>query len=288
MGTLGRLVLLLGAVLSIGYGGYWTIKHDLHQLLHALWTDLVFFVQTFDITVVIRAAMIWVKKMGAHWLLIEVPKRVIIISFLPYVVLWLLPPRQRRRFKLWIQRKRLILLASRDRFMAWLRAEHMFGDYAGWAIGLLFALIFFIFFYSAFWVYLALWLGFIKIPALVTTLFSYLWGKILFLAQKIPFANLLFKWVNGFSALLARFMPRFRRRTPAERKRRAIARVEYVIRKRYDRQLFMRVGWREYHRLKKAERLAKAAKAAEQAKAPPQPKPETNERTNDGIRNELS
>jgi hypothetical protein len=251
MSHIARLLLLGVIVTSCGVGGYSLLRHDLHQILHVMWNDVVFFVQTFDITVVIRAAMLWVQKMGWHWLIVEVPKRLLVLSLLPYLILLVLPPRVRRRFRLWIQKRRAGLLERRTRFMAWMKAEHMFGPYAGWAIGLVLALIFFLFFYSAFWFYIALWLGFVKIPAIVTATLSYFWGKLLFLAQKIPFSNLIFKWINLGAVWLTHYVPslkKFGPKTEAERLRRSRQRARTYIRRRYRVRLFLKVGPWEYRR----------------------------------------
>jgi hypothetical protein len=251
MSHIARLLLLGVLVTSCGVGGYWTLKHDLHQILQVMWSDLVFFVKTFDITVVIRAAMLWFQKMGWHWLIVEVPKRLIVISLLPYLILIVLPPRTRRRFRLWIQKRKDALIVKRGRFMAWMKAEHMFGPYAGWAIGLVLALVFFLFFYSAFWFYVALWLGFVKIPAIVTATLSYFWGKILFLAQKIPFSSLVFKWTNAVWIWLARYFPAldtFMPKTEVEKRKKSRLRARMYIRRRYRVRLFLKVGPWGYRR----------------------------------------
>lgn len=251
MSHIVRLLLLGVIVTSCGVGGYWTLKHDLHQLLHVMWTDFVFFVQTFDITVVIRAAVLWFQRMGMHWLIVEVPKKIALATVLPFLILLVLPPRARRRFRIWIQNRKKALLLRRERFMAWMRHEHMFGPYAAWALGLIVALIFFLFFYSAFWFYLALWLGFVKIPAIVTTIVSYSWGKILFLAQKIPFSNLIFRWINIGWVWLAQYVPSLKKfvpKTEAEKRRRARQRARTYIKRRYRVRLFLKVGPWEYRR----------------------------------------
>lgn len=266
MGVTIRLLLLLGAFVLVTGGGYWSIKHDLHQIAETVWQNIVFFVKTFDITVAIRAVTAWFQKMTAHWLFVEVPKRVLILLPLPYILLWLMPRSWGRAFRRVVVSMKRSILDGWGRFTRYLRADHAFGPYAGYALILCIGIVCFVFFYSVFWVVLAVWLGFVKMPAVIAAAFAYGWGKFTFFLQKTPITAILFRWSKAVARFLARLIPHWHWWgffNEKERRKKALRRARFFIKKRYDKELFLRVGWREYRRLQKA-----AAKPPDAQKQP--------------------
>ncbi len=188
-----RLALLHVVVIGIIGGGYWSVSHDVDQSLHDMWGYCVVFVEHFDRGVFYQSAVVWVGAVGRKFFLIEVPKRLLLYFLVPYIVIWLLPKRVHKWFRVKMRSTKASLLQAKTGFMHWLEVR-MFGPYAGYALGLMVAALFFVVFYSLFWTYLALWLGFVKIPSFIAGFFTFLWRRVLFAIEKVPFATVVFKW----------------------------------------------------------------------------------------------
>lgn len=201
------LVALIGIV---GFGGYWLLQHHLDQFFLGIWNEILKHWQLFSIPVAIKAGWLWVKKMGVYWITKEIPKRIATGFALSYGIIYIMPLRQRILFRLWMKQKKKSFLNLRKSLLVWLRSDHVFGPHAGWALGLLITLIFLMLFYTLFWIWVIIAVGFIKTPIWIVTLFRSIFEKTLFFLEKIPFGKGLIKLTNVFWAYLARGLAKLR------------------------------------------------------------------------------
>jgi hypothetical protein len=238
-----RLKGLMILIVSIGFGGYWMMQEHLDRSFTQLWSDLKVQWEFFSFSAAIKAAGLWVRKMGYYWVTREIPKRIAIGFALSYGVVYFLPLRKRIQFRDWAKRKKK-LWTSRTKFLlTWLKRDDVFGPFAGWAIGLLITLIFLVLFYALFWVWIVIALGFLKMPWWISSAGRFFSQKLFFILQKIPFGKGLIKFTNVFWAYVTKWLSEMKIwKTKSEDKRRKqrlrqIRITRAVIRQRQAREI---------------------------------------------------
>lgn len=222
------LALLAGGVV---FGGYWLLEHEFHLTLSSVWSGLVHFWKTFSLYDFWYGLVAWVNRMWIQWLIIEVPKRVLIAFGIPYVALIVIGPTRRKALQAWFARRKRLARIRRYQTVRWFRRH--FGRYAGWAIGFLVATIMGILFWFVFGTFVFLWLGLWKLPAFLTTFLTLVWRWLSGLLQKIPFRTTLFKLIGRLwsSLVTVPWAPSWARSEAAQSRRRRAAR--WAIRQRY-------------------------------------------------------
>ncbi len=247
-----RLVFLIGLTIAVAVGGYLVYERYLLQTIELLLEAMGSWWETLSIAGLWRNLVTWFIAMGRNWVLVEIPKRLAILYLVPTIVLMLLPGTWVSAIKRWLRRRKDNVLRCKSWFVG--HAERWFGKYAGHAIAAILALIFFVIFYSFFSVYMVLWLGFIKLPSSVVWVFTLVWGKLVYFAQKLGFRKWAFRltgWIGRLARrwmapIVMRLMPDFhwfrwigrklrltRQLTDEEKRQKKRDRVRWAIRQRY-------------------------------------------------------
>lgn len=213
-----RLLALLVLVVLLASVEYWTLSHNLSQMFQsgsqAIWN----FFASFDLELALAGMIVWIRTVGTKFLMIEVPK-FMLRSRIRYIIIWMLPVKWHRFVRLRVARLFIAVRHSRSAVFAWLGKEHMFGPYATYALGIIVAGVLSVLSFTLFWVYLFLWLGFVQLPSFLGTILKFLWHRVLWAFEKMPFSTVVFTWGARVSEWVDDQIPQVRwTKTPEQKK----------------------------------------------------------------------
>jgi hypothetical protein len=213
-----RLLALLVLVVLLASVEYWTISHDLSQIFQSGSQAIRNFFESFDLEIVLAGILVWIRTVGTKFLMIEVPK-FMLRSRIRYIIIWMLPVRWHRFVRLRVARLFILVRNSKSAVFTWLGEEHMFGPYATYALGIIMAGVLCVLSFTLFWVYIFLWLGFVQLPSFLGTFLKFLWHRVLWAVEKMPFSTVVFTWGARVSEWVDDQIPQVRwTKTPEQKK----------------------------------------------------------------------
>lgn len=226
-----RLVLLAFFAGLILVGSYWLLQDEFWLTVETVWNSLAHFWKSFSLYDYWQGLLAWVSRMWIQFLVIEIPKRILIAFGVPYLILIFIGPQRRKRLIGWFDRRQRVVRIHRYMIIRWFRKH--FGKYAGFAIGFLVATIIGVIFWFVFGTFIFLWLGLWQTPKFIAVAIAFLSKWVIGLIQKIPFRTTLFKVIGRMwkSLITVPWVPEWLKGDKAYQRRRRAAR--WAIKRRY-------------------------------------------------------
>jgi hypothetical protein len=244
-----RLKGLIIAIVAVYLLGRYVLGDHVDATLNRLWIDIKHQYEIFSVAGVVKAATLWVRRMGWYWVTREIPKKIAVGIALSYGVTWMMTTEQKVRLQDYAKQTKKRWMDRVIRLNTWLKRDDVFGPLSGWAIGLLLSLILLLVFYALFWVWIIIALGFLKMPPFLLSFGRTVAQKLGFILQKIPFGKGLGRITDPVWAFVVRWLGRLRiwkPKTPEQIRQRRIRQIKItraVIKSRNTRNAAWAAFW---------------------------------------------
>ncbi len=230
-----RLKGLLATVLLVAVLGWWGLEEYLAPALERLKADLIYLWDNATIAALLRVAAAYISRFGWKVIIIEVIKRIVIFIAVTKVAVWLIPWQTRLKIRWWLQEKKESLFGEDgkiNRTKKFLSSPDMFGQFFGIALWVILTGIVVILFYSFFWLWTMILLGFIKLPLAFDRFFRYLGRKIATVLEKTGLRKFIVKLFRQLfrhiTTPLFRFFPDWRKYFDQNEEKKRKQRVEQI------------------------------------------------------------
>lgn len=238
-----RLKGLLGLLLIVSLGGWYWLDEYLQPAFENLWGDLIYLWDNATIAGLTRLFVAYISRFGWRMIILEIIKRAMIWYLINYFIVWILPWSWRVQFRWWVREKKDILFGKIRRTRKFLSRDDMFGPYFGLAIWLFLTLIIVTLFYSFFYLWTMIILGFIKFPGFVNRLVNQGIHFVSKVMEKTGLRKILIRVFKSAWTPLTRYLPDWHIISTDEEKKRLrrierIRQIRLLIKMRKNKELF--------------------------------------------------